>query len=244
MALAWAGCRIWIAAAMGAAAAGLGWSAAAQAPPQPQPHAPGKPPGPPSPAWSPLKELREDFEDMIHTAPQWRRPGTRKESELFEDFLAWPKNPASVELTVRLTFPGGIGPEIGSLTLRNGEVMVAGRKEPALVIQPDVRGLPPGRYAFDVHEKADCGSALQDGKQVPGLAAGEHLWLKGIGVLEGTSFTSHLGELPELEVAADGNARSVMVAVRLTLADVAGRSLMIHANRDETSERLACAAFD
>jgi Cu-Zn family superoxide dismutase len=95
-----------------------------------------------------------------------------------------------------------------------------------------------------VHEKADCSSALKDGKQVPGLAAGEHLWAKGTGALQGTTFTTHLGDLPDLEVGADGNAKTLMVAARLTLADVAGRSFMIHASQDDTSERLACAAFD
>jgi superoxide dismutase, Cu-Zn family len=242
MTLACAGCRIWLAAvAIGAAGAGLCWSAWAQAPPHQ--HGQGKPVAPP-PLGSALKELHEDFEDMIHTAPQWKRPGRRQKSEMFQDFLAWPGNPLSVELTVRLTFPGGVGPEIGSLTVKNGEIMVAGRKEPALLIQPDVRGLPPGRYAFHVHEKADCGSALKDGKQVPGLAAGEHLWVKGTGALQGTTFTSHLGDLPNLEVGVDGNAKTLIVAARLTLADVAGRSFIIHASQDDTSERLACAAFD
>jgi Cu-Zn family superoxide dismutase len=241
MTLACAGCRIWLA-AIAIGWAGSGWSASAQAPPHQ--HAQGKPVAPPPKAWSALKELREDFEDMIHTAPQWKRPGSRQKSEMFQDFLAWPRNPLAVELTVRLTFPGGVGPEIGSLTIKNSEIMVAGRKEVALLIEPDVRGLPPGRYAFHVHEKADCGSALKDGREVPGLAAGEHLWAKGTGALQGTTFSSHLGDLPKLEVGADGNAKTVIVAARLTLADAAGRAFIIHASQDDTSERLACAAFD
>ena len=244
MTLVWGGCRIWIAAvALAGAWAGLGWSASAQAPHQ---HGQAKPVvvPPPSQDWSPLKELRDDFEEMIHTAPQWRRPGSRQKSEMFTDFLAWPRNPVAVELTVRLTFPGGVGPVIGSLTIKNSEIMVAGRKDVALLIQPDVRGLPQGRYAFHVHEKADCGSALKDGQQVRGLAAGEHLWNSGTGDLKGTTFSSHLGDLPDLEVGADGNAKTVVVAARLTLADVVGRSFMIHASQDDTSERLACAAFN
>jgi Cu-Zn family superoxide dismutase len=181
---------------------------------------------------------------MIHTSAQWKRPGSRQRNEMFADFLAWPRNPLAVELTVRLTFPGGVGPVIGSLTVKNTEIMVAGRKEVALLIQPDVRGLPQGRYAFHVHEKADCGSALKDGRQVPGLAAGEHLWASGTGAHHGTTFASHLGDLPDLEVGADGNAKALVAAARLTLADVAGRSFMIHASPDDTSERLACAAFN
>jgi superoxide dismutase, Cu-Zn family len=255
MILAWGGCRFWFAAvavATMAWAAGLDWPAAAQA--QPHQHGQGqapqgkpstpRPPAPTPPGWTPLKELHDDFEEMIHTAPQWRRPGRWQKADMFQDFLAWPRNPVVVELTVRLTFPGGVGPTIGSLTIKNGEILVGGRKEVALVIAPDVRGLPQGRYAFHVHEKANCGSALKDGKEVPGLAAGEHLWNSGTGDLKGTTFTSHLGDLPDLEVGTDGNANTLVVAARLTLADVAGRAFMIHASQDDASERLACAAFD
>jgi Cu/Zn superoxide dismutase len=35
-----------------------------------------------------------------------------------------------------------------------------------------------------------------------------------------------------------------VVAARLTLADVAGRAFIIHASQDDSSVRLACAAFD
>jgi Cu-Zn family superoxide dismutase len=242
MTLAFGGCRIRLAAVVLVAVwEGWGWSVSAQ-----YPQGSGKPLAPSllPQGRSALKELRGDFEKMTDTWPQWKRPGSKQEDELFEDFLAWPRNPRSVELTVRLTFPGGVGPAIGSLTVKNGEIMVAGRKEVGLLIQPDVRGLPQGRYAFHVHEKADCASALKDGQHVPGLAAGDHLWASGTGDLEGTTFTSHLGDLPDLEVGADGNAKTLIVAARLTLADVAGRSLMIHASQDDNSERLACAAFD
>ena len=43
-------------------------------------------------------------------------------------------------------------------------------------------------------------------------------------VAAGTIFTSHLGDLPNLEVNADGTATKTVVAARLTLADVANRS--------------------
>jgi superoxide dismutase, Cu-Zn family len=237
MSVVWGGWRVWLA-AVAAGAMASSWPtrpATAQAPPQQQPTPPG---------WTPLKELRDDFAEMIHTAPQWRRPGSWQQDDMFRDFLSWPRNPAVVELVVRLTFPGGVGPAIGSLAIKNSEVMVAGRKEPALVITPDVRGLPPGRYAFHVHENANCGSAPKDGKEVPGLAAGDHLSTSGTGDLKDTVFTSHLGDLPDLEVGADGNAKGVLAVPRLTLADVAGRAFMIHASQDDGSERLACAAFD
>lgn len=85
---------------------------------------------------------------------------------------------------------------------------------------------------------------MKDGESVPGLGAGGHLWLSGTGVMSGTTFASHLGDLADLEVDASGAARKPVVAARLTLADVANRSFMIHASQDDNSSRLACAVFN
>jgi Cu-Zn family superoxide dismutase len=139
-----------------------------------------------------------------------------------------------------MTSPSGIGEVIGTLTVKNGEIIVAGRKEAALFLKPNLRRLRPGLYAFHVHENPHCGPALQNGQPVPGLAAGTHLWLSGTGALSGTTFTSHLGNLPHLEVDADETATKMVVAARLTLADIANRSLVIHASQDDFSARLAC----
>jgi superoxide dismutase, Cu-Zn family len=109
-----------------------------------------------------------------------------------------------------------------------------------LLLKPNLRGLRPGLYAFHVHEHPNCGHGIKDGTAVPGLAAGAHLWLSGIGQLSGTTFTSHLGDLPNLEVNADGTATKMVVAARLNLADVANRALMIHASQDDNSARMAC----
>jgi Cu-Zn family superoxide dismutase len=163
---------------------------------------------------------------------------------MFDSFLAWPRNPFEVQLTVRFTSANGVGSVLGTLAVKNTEITVAGRKEPALFIAPNLRGLERGLYAFHVHENPACGPAMKDGESVPGLAAGGHLWLSGTGDLSGTTFTSHLGDLPDLEVDASGAAKKPVVAARLTLADVVKRAFMIHATQDDNSTRLACAAFD
>jgi Cu-Zn family superoxide dismutase len=188
-----------------------------------------------------LEGLRKLFAEIVEGR---RNAGAGRKAEMFEQFLAWPRNPFEVTLPVRFTSPSGVGYIIGTLGVKNTEIVVAGRKEAALFIRPNLRGLLPGLYAFHVHENADCGPAMKDGKSEPGLAAGSHLWLSGTGALAGTTFTSHLGDLPDLEVATDGTATKVIVAARLSLADVAGRSFMIHANQDDNSVRLACAPFD
>lgn len=188
-----------------------------------------------------LERLRRRFAEIVEGR---RTSGAQTRAEMFERFLAWPRNPFEAELAVRFTSPTGVGHMIGTLSVKNTEIMVAGRKEAALFMRPGISGLPVGLYAFHVHEHADCGPGMKDGQPVPGLAAGNHLWLSGTGALAGTTFTSHLGDLPDLEVAADGTATKVIVAARLTLADVAGRSFVIHASQDDDSVRLACAPFD
>jgi superoxide dismutase, Cu-Zn family len=159
---------------------------------------------------------------------------------MFRLFLTWPQNPLEVEVVVRLTSESGVGNAIGTIAVKNSEVLVAGRKEPALLLRPNLRGLRPGLYAFHIHENPNCGPALKDGIPVPGLGAGTHLWLSGIGQMNGTSFTSHLGNLPNLEVTADGTATKAVFAARLSLADVANRALVIHASQDDSSARMAC----
>jgi Cu-Zn family superoxide dismutase len=173
-----------------------------------------------------------------------RALGADQKAEMFRLFLTWPQNPLEVDVVVRLTSESGVGNPIGTIAVKNSEVLVAGRKEPALLLTPNLRGLRPGLYAFHVHEHPNCGSAIKDGIAVPGLAAGAHLWLSGMGQLSGTTFTSHLGDLPNLEVNADGTATKVVVAARLSLADVANRALMIHASQDDNSARMACGRLN
>lgn len=201
---------------------------------------------------SPLAAIQKGFNAFLaNTAKPRNERGDAtnvltpdQKAETFRQFLTWAQNPLQVDVNVRLTAMKGVGELIGTLTVGNTEIIVAGRKEAALFIKPNLKGLRPGSYAFDIHENANCESALKDGEHVPGLGAGQHLWLSGAGYLAGSVFTSHLGSLPHLEVGADGTATKPVVAPRLTLADVANRSLIIHASQDDHSARLACGRLN
>ena len=201
---------------------------------------------------SPLAAIQKGFDAFLAKSakPKNEKGDTTsaltidQKAEMFRQFLTWPQNPLQVDVNVRLTSTRGVGELIGTLTVGNSEIIVAGRKETALFIKPNLKGLRPGLYAFHVHENANCGSAVKDGQPVPGLAAGQHLWLSGTGHLSGTVFTSHLGNLPNLEADAEGTATKAVVAARLTLADVANRSLIIHASQDDFSPRLACGRLN
>ncbi len=49
--------------------------------------------------------------------------------------------------------------------------------------------------------------------------------------------TGHAGDLPALYVAADGTATNPVLAPRLNLSELKGRSLMIHAGGDNHADR-------
>jgi Cu-Zn family superoxide dismutase len=108
-----------------------------------------------------------------------------------------------------------------------------------LVLTPHLHGLPPGAHGFHVHEHGSCAPREQDGKPVAALAAGGHYDPQGTkrhGLPWGDG---HLGDLPVLFVDAQGHAMHPVLAPRLKLADVAGRSLMVHAGGDNHADHPA-----
>jgi len=122
-----------------------------------------------------------------------------------------------------------------------GEVLVSESKY-GLVFTPALKGLPPGLHGFHVHENASCAAAQRDGKPVAALAAGGHYDPHKTGQ-HGAPWSEthqgHLGDLPALYVDAQGNAQQPVLAPRLKLADLAGRSLMIHAGGDNHADHPA-----
>lgn len=124
-----------------------------------------------------------------------------------------------------------------------------------IVFTPDLEGLPTGQHGFHVHQIGACGAKKVDGKLVLGGAAGSHYdpthsnqhglpW----------THTNHRGDLPALYVDNNGEANSPVLAPRLTLAELQGKSLMIHMNGDNYSDspkplggggsRIACGVIN
>lgn len=106
-----------------------------------------------------------------------------------------------------------------------------------LTIAPNLKGLPPGQHGFHVHENGDCGAKEKDGKMVAGLAAGGHYDPRKIGKHEGPGGHGHMGDLPVLQVAANGSATQAMTAAHLSVADIKGRSIMIHEGGDNYADQ-------
>jgi Cu-Zn family superoxide dismutase len=150
----------------------------------------------------------------------------------------------NVEVRVHAISADGVGKEVGTLTL----AAAAG----GVSFTPDLHGFAQGLHAFHVHEKPDCGAGTSGGKQVAGLAAGAHY----AGSMGGHGMSGHnmtmpmAGDLPELMASADGSITKPVVKPGLTLAELHGRSIMIHEYGEQPADpakpkgggaRIACA---
>lgn len=134
------------------------------------------------------------------------------------------------EITVKMNSvtPEGFK-EIGTVTLSDSPY--------GLILTPQLMGLAPGIHGFHVHEKPDCGQAVEGDKMVPAMAAGGHFDPKGTGKHEGPYGNGHLGDLEVLYVDKDLKAVLPVLAPRLKVKDVKGRSLMIHMGGDNYSDQ-------
>ncbi|MDE2400227.1 MAG: superoxide dismutase family protein [Burkholderiales bacterium] len=149
--------------------------------------------------------------------------------------------------TIPMTFVDEQGP-----TSSIGQVVVTETKY-GLVFTPTLAGLPPGLHGFHVHENPSCDPKEKDGKKVPALGAGGHYDPFKTGQHGFPWGDGHLGDLPALYVEANGKANQPVLAPRLKLSDLSGRSLMIHMGGENHSDhpaplggggaRLACGVI-
>jgi len=135
---------------------------------------------------------------------------------------------ADTVVQMNLITEQGAGKAIGTVTLSD--------TPGGLQFAPMLSGLAPGTHGYHVHEKPDCGPAMKDGKAAAGFAAGGHYDPAKTGKHEGPLGKGHMGDLPALVVGPDGTANTPVIAPHLKLADVKGRSLMIHAGGDNYSD--------
>jgi Cu-Zn family superoxide dismutase len=129
---------------------------------------------------------------------------------------------------IHLTDSAGIGSAIGTVKVSSSPY--------GTVFRPDLKKLSPGLHGFHVHQNPDCSPGEKGGKTVPGLAAGGHYDLAASGRHAGPYENGHLGDLPALSVDANGNASHPILAPRLKVSDLTGRSLMIHSGGDNYSD--------
>jgi Cu-Zn family superoxide dismutase len=137
---------------------------------------------------------------------------------------------ARADITVQMSIVDekGIGKSVGQVVISETPYGV--------VFSPSLVGLPPGLHGFHVHENPSCEPKEKDGKMVPALAAGGH-YDPAATKLHGLPWgDGHLGDLPALFVDAKGNANNPVLAPRLKITDLTGRSLMVHAGGDNHAD--------
>lgn len=139
----------------------------------------------------------------------------------------------ATELVVTMSVASASGPGASLGSVRITETRYG------LVFHPSLTGLTPGLHGFHVHEKPSCAPVMRDGTAVAALGAGGHLDPAGTGRHGEPWGDGHLGDLPALYVAPDGSATHPVLAPRLKLADVANRSLMVHAGGDNHADHPA-----
>lgn len=125
----------------------------------------------------------------------------------------------------------GVGSSIGTVSISNSKY--------GLVFTPSLKGLPAGVHGFHLHENPSCNPMEKDGKMVAALAAGGHYDPSNSKRHETPWGDGHLGDLPALLVDAAGNASYPVLAPRLKLTDLAGRSLMVHVGGDNHADHPA-----
>lgn len=134
----------------------------------------------------------------------------------------------ALEIEMKVALESGAGNTLGTIKVTQTPY--------GMLLTPDLTGLPPGLHGFHVHQNPDCGAKEQEGKKVPALAAGGHFDPENTGRHEGPYGTGHLGDLPAIYVDGNGKASYPVLAPRLKIADLKGRSLMIHAGGDNHAD--------
>lgn len=136
---------------------------------------------------------------------------------------------AEVVIPITTIDSTGIGSPIGTLKIKDAK--------DGVLVTPKLAGLTSGPHGFHVHENPSCAPKEQDGKSVAGLSAGGHFDPDKSGKHEGPWAHGHKGDMPALAVNGDGAAMDPVMVPRLKVADLKGRSVVIHAGADNYSDQ-------
>lgn len=136
----------------------------------------------------------------------------------------------SVVASMHLVSAAGQGEAIG-------EIGFSPAAEGATV-HVQLRGLPPGNRGMHVHTNGSCAASVNAaGETVVAGAAGGHFDPVSSGRHEGPHGSGHLGDLPILQVDANGAASGALSAPRVQdLAALRGKAIIIHAGGDNFSD--------
>ena len=135
---------------------------------------------------------------------------------------------AEVKAEVHKVTATGVGEAVGTVTIGDGGA-----------VKTALKGLPAGPHGFHIHQNGSCDPATPAGGQPTAAgAAGGHFDPQSTGKHEGPQGSGHLGDLPLLEVGADGAANATLTAPHLKdAASLKGKAVVIHAGGDNYSDQ-------
>ncbi len=133
-------------------------------------------------------------------------------------------------VAMRSVAPGTAGAEVGTIMIHSMSGQIA--------LMVELHGLSPGEHGMHVHANASCESAAgANGEMAPAGAAGSHYDPAQSGRHEGPDGNGHLGDLPRLDVDAQGNARETLMLMRVhSIEELRGHAIVIHASGDNYSD--------
>jgi Cu/Zn superoxide dismutase len=95
------------------------------------------------------------------------------------------------------------------------------------------------KHGIHIHEGGACGPTEKDGATVPAGAAGPHFDPGKTGSHKGPEGNGHAGDLPNLHVLSDGTGILMASTTRLTMDQLAGKTVILHANPDNYTDQPA-----
>jgi superoxide dismutase, Cu-Zn family len=138
------------------------------------------------------------------------------------------KSEGKVKVPMSFITVDGVGKSAGTITIADSK--------DGVTLTTDLKGLPPGEHGFHLHEKGSCDPADKEGKKTAGQAAGGHFDPDATKAHKGPAGGGHKGDLPKLEVSEKGVTKAKLDVAGLKIADLAGRTLMIHAGGDNYAD--------
>lgn len=135
---------------------------------------------------------------------------------------------ASQEVEINAITAEGTGKTLGTITVSEAPE--------GLTLIVNVSGIADGGHGFHVHEKGDCGPGEKNGKTQAGMAAGGHYDPHATKSHKGPGGGGHEGDLPKL-TSTDGKIDQTVKVDGVKLADISGRSFMIHEGGDNYSDK-------
>lgn len=113
--------------------------------------------------------------------------------------------------------------------------VIFSKAENGVSVEGNFEGLEPGNHGFHIHEYGDC-------RADDGTSAGGHFNPAGNEHGAPTDMERHMGDLGNIEANENGSATIAYIDETITLSQILGRGIIIHAGEDDLTSQPTGAA--